>query len=203
MKHHEKLPAIPGTIFFVPLVSIFLFACGGARESTRMSYDPPSIILPSNIKTIAIRRFENTTSLVDSGNKLWLATVDRFIRDGRISYVDDESKADGVIIGTIKYYQKISVSQDVNFVTSEYRLWMIMDLKFLDREKKQYLWEEPNLEQKFTYFSETQPGGKTDEQAKEELWRLFADDAVRRTLDGFGSVTSISPKAVPKTPDHE
>lgn len=180
--------------------SIFLAGCGG----TQSEYVPPAIILPPSIKSIAVKPFENETSVPGIGNKLWLATTDEFIRDGRIAYVEDVNKADGVVVGTIKQYRETELSHDQNLVPLEYQLWIVMDLKFLDRKNNQYLWEEPLLEQKYRYFTETQPGGKTVEEAREELWSRFSTDIVRRTIEGFGSVTSSSPRAVPKeqTPDN-
>jgi hypothetical protein len=172
-----------------------LSGCGAEGE-----YQAPAIILPPNIKSISVRPFENETSQPAIGNKLWLAVTDEFIRDGRIAYSDKEEKADGVVIGTIKQYRETALNYDSNLVPIEYQLWIIMDLKFLDKANNQYLWHEPYLEQKFRYFAETQPGGKTVEEAREELWSRFANDIVRRTIEGFGSVTSSSPRAVPKDP---
>ncbi len=172
-----------------------LTGCGAEGQ-----YQAPAIILPPNIKSIAVRPFENESSQPAIGNKLWLATTNEFIRDGRIAYSDDEKKADGIVVGTIKQYRETALNYDSNLVPTEYQLWIIMDLKFLDRNNNQYLWEEKALEQKLRYFAETVPGGKTVEEAREELWERFANDIVRRTVEGFGSVTSSSPRGVPKDP---
>ena len=176
--------------------TLFLNGCSG----TEAEYQPPAIILPPHIKSIAVRPFENHTSQPGIESKLWLATTDEFIRDGRIRYSDAEDKADGVVIGIIKQYRETELSHDVNLVPLQYQIWVVMDLKFLDRTNNQYLWEEPLLEQKLSYFTETSPGGKTVEDAREELWARFASDIVRRTIEGFGTVTSSSPRAVPKDP---
>jgi hypothetical protein len=180
--------------FALAALAFQLTGCGG----TQSEYVPPSIILPPHIKSIAVKPFENETSQPGISNKLWLATTDEFIRDGRIAYSNDENKADGVVVGTIKQYRETELSHDANLVPLEYQLWIVMDLKFLDKTNNQYLWEEPLLEQKLRYFTETQPGGKTVEEAREELWDRFATDIVRRTVEGFGTVTSSSPRAVPK-----
>ena len=177
----------------VSLASLFS-GCSGIRSE----YVPPAIILPAHIKSIAVSAFENETSQPGIGNKLWLAVTDEFIRDGRIAYTDKEGQADGVVIGTVKRYVETELSHDVNLVPTEYQLWVIMDLRFLDRANNQYLWEEPDLEQKLRYFVETEPGGKTVEEAREELWERFANDIVRRTIEGFGTVTGSSPRAVPR-----
>lgn len=181
---------------WAPAALLLLAGCGGIESE----YQPPHVIIPPHIKTLAVRPFDNQTSQPAIGNKLWLAVTDEFIRDGRIAYVSDESKADGIVVGTIKQYHETELSHDVNLVPLEYQLWIIMDLKFLDRSNNQYMWEEPLLEQKLRYFTETAPGGKTTEEAREELWDRFATDIVKRTVEGFGTVTSSSPRAVPKDP---
>jgi hypothetical protein len=168
--------------------------CGGMEAD----YDASAVIIPQHITKIAVKPFGNETSQPGTGNKLWLATTDEFIRDGRIAYTDDISEAQGVVEGTVKQYREMEISYDVNLVPREYQLWVIMDLKFLDQTTNQYLWHEPLLEQKMTYFVETEPGGMTVEEAREELWDRFANDIVRRTIEGFGTVTSSSPRALPK-----
>jgi hypothetical protein len=185
-----------GSIPAAVLLLTGLIGCSGMTSN----YEAPAIILPASIKSIAVRPFENETSQPDIGNKLWLATTDEFIRDGRIAYNDKEALADGIVVGTISQYRETALSYDTNLVPLEYQLWIIMDLKFLDRHNNQYLWHEPYLEQKFRYFAETAPGGMTVESAREELWKRFASDIVRRTIEGFGSVTSSSPRGVPKDP---
>ncbi len=184
--------AVVATAFALTVIA----GCGGVESQ----YQGSSVILPANIKSIAVRPFENETSQPAINNKLWLATTDEFIRDGRIAYSADEKKADGVVVGTIRQYRETALSYDTNLVPLEYQLWIIMDLKFLDTKNNQYLWHEPYIEQKLRYFAETAPGGETVEQAREELWQRFANDIVRRTIEGFGSVTSSSPRSVPKDP---
>jgi len=181
-------------LFFLFAVPLLMGGCAGVKSD----YVPPAIIIPAHIKSISVRAFENHTAQTGIGNKLWLAVTDEFIRDGRIGYVDNEAKADSVVIGTFKNYIETELSHDQNLVPLEYQLWVIIDLKFLDRSKNQYLWEESHLEQKLRYFAETEPGGKTVEEAREELWERFANDIVRRTVEGFGTVTGSSPRGVPK-----
>ena len=89
--------------------------CGG----TQSEYTPPAVILPPNIKSIAVKPFGNQTSQTSIGNKLWLATTDEFIRDGRIAYIDDQEKADGVVEGVITQYRETELSHDANLVPIE------------------------------------------------------------------------------------
>lgn len=192
MKRIESLQVFLMAGVIAPLV---FSGCGGG---VRSEYVQSVMVLPPHIKTIAIAPFENETSKQISGNKLWLAVRDKFTRDGRISYVDDIDKADAIVQGTIKHFHETALRRDTNFIPREYQLWIIMDVKLLDRKENAYLWEEPLLEQKYTYQIETEPGGKTQEEAREEMWARYSSDIVKRTLDGFGSVTSVSPRAVPQ-----
>src|ERR1043166_4973123 len=102
---HRSLP-----LAAIGFFSFFLSGC----NSMQSEYTPPSIIIPPNIKSIAVKPFENETSQPGIGNKLWLATTDEFIRDGRIAYNDDEKKADGVVVGTIKQYRETALAYDSN-----------------------------------------------------------------------------------------
>jgi hypothetical protein len=47
---------------------------------------------------------------------------------------------------------------------------------------------------------ETKPGGIPEEEAREILWDLFARDIVKRTIEGFGSVSGASERKVPTKP---
>lgn len=178
------------------LGSFFLFTgCSGFEAD----YDPANVIIPQHIKAIAVKPFGNETSQPGIGNKLWLATTQEFISDGRIRYTDTINQAQGLIEGTVMQYRETELSFDQNLIPREYQLWVVMNLKFIDTTENKYIWEEPNLEQKLRYFVETEPGGLTQEEAREQLWERFAQDIVRRTIEGFGTVTGSSPREVPRT----
>lgn len=175
-------------------ILFFLSGCGG----TQSEYIAPVIVLPPHIKSIGISPIKNDTSQTFAENKFYLAVREKFVRDGRVAYIDDLERADASVIITVKHFHETVLVRDVNFIPREYQLWLILDVKLLDRKENRFLWEEPLLEQKFRYAIETEPGGKTPEQAREEIWTRYASDIVKRTLDGFGSVTSVSPRSVPQ-----
>src|SRR5439155_18874843 len=76
-----------------------------------------------------------------------------------------------------------------------------VNVSFYDKIRNQTLWTEPNLEEILTYFSASSnnPGALTDVEAQQKLWNQFAVDITTRTLEGFGTVTGASDKAVPKS----
>jgi hypothetical protein len=171
------------------------FAFLGCGEG--VPYAGPAVILPSHIRKIAIRPIVNKTQFYGLEEKLKLRLEEEFIRDGRLPYVSNEAEADGYVVGEIINYIKEPISFDSNHVVEEYKLWILMDIKFVDRTTNAMLWEEPRLGEEYRYFVETKPGGATEDQAREYLWDLFSRDIVKRTVDGFGSVSGASDRKAP------
>ncbi len=178
------------------LLAVFFGGCAGEGLYT----SAPALILPSHIRSIAVRPFVNKTQFFGLEEKLRLRVEEEFIVDGRLPYVNKESEADGVVVGEIVRYIKEPISYDANHVVEEYKLWVIINLSFIDRVNNVRLWEEPRLEQEYRYFVETKPGGVTEEEARELLWDLFARDIVKRTIEGFGAVSGASRRKISDAP---
>ncbi len=159
-------------------------------------YEPAPSILPPHIRKINVRPFANKTQFFGLEEKLWLGVTNEFIRDGRIATVSNESEADGVGVGEINRYILQPVSYDQNLVVQEYKLTVLVNLQFIDRVTNTLLWEEPRLEQNFQFFVETRPGGLSEEEARNKVWDLFSRDIVKRTIEGFGTVTGASPRKI-------
>lgn len=157
-----------------------------------------NLTLPPHIQRVSLRPFQNRTQFFGLEDKLRLRVEQEFIRDGRLPYVSTEATADGIVEGEIVNYIKQVTTYDAANQPLEYRLWVIMDVRFIDRVENRVLWEEKRLEGDYVYVVETQPAGLTEEEARERLWDLFARDIVKRTLEGFGSVTGASERKVPE-----
>lgn len=171
-----------------------LAGCGEMSE-----YRGPAVLtVPTHIQKIYVRAFRNRTQFFGLEDKLRLRVEQEFIRDGRLPYAGSEDKADGFVDGEIVNYIRQVTTYDGNNQPLEYRLWVIMNLRFFDRVKNLALWEEPRMEGEYTYMVETEAGGMTEDEARDRLWDLFARDIVKRTLEGFGSVTGASEKKVPE-----
>ena len=140
----------------------------------------------ADVKNVTVRAFTNKTQEKNLEKKLWSAVTDQLIRDRRISYASDEAESDGVIVGTIKRFEETELKHHEDANLSEFRLSIAMDLKFYDRAKKQFVWEEPMLERRFTYVGESKPGGQASEQARNELCDRFALDIVRQVMERLG-----------------
>ena len=181
--------------------SLLLAGCG----TSEFYGGPAPAILPAHIQKIAVRpvvRRVDTPghNIVGWEDLLRLRIQEELIRDGRFTLVNDEKDADGVLYGEVTRILFQPLSYDANNVVQELKLWVVMDIGFLDRVENKTLWEEPRLEQEFLYFVSTQPGGLTDEEARDELWDRFSRDVVKRMIEGFGSVTGASEKKISSEP---
>lgn len=170
-----------------------LLGCGELSEGRA----PVNVILPVGINKIGLRTFKNKTQYFGLEDRFRLRVEQEMIRDGRFPFAGVESEADAFIQGEIVNYIPQVVTYDTNNQPIEYRLWVIINVSFFDKRENRVLWEEPRLEQTYRYFVETQTGGMTEDEAREIVWDYFARDIVKRTVEGFGSVTGASSKKVP------
>ncbi|MBI4656758.1 MAG: hypothetical protein HY746_08450 [Elusimicrobia bacterium] len=178
---------------FLAFAAIILSACAGSD----ILYRPAGQKLPQHIKRISVRPFINKTERLGLEEKLTLKVIDEFLKNGEYG-IADENSSHGVVIGEIAHYLSTPIQYDVNLVPTVYKINIIASVKFLDKSNpNHYIWEEPAMQASMLFSAPTLPGGMTEEQAREELWKTLAKDIVLRTVQGFGSATSISQKKLP------
>ena len=181
---------------------LFVFAAlGFGAISCASPYDPAPQILPEHIRKVFIRPVINNTNQFGIETKLTLAINDEILRDGRLSIVNTEAEANGIITAEIRRYILQPLTYDANMITEQYKLWVIVNVSFIDRENNVTLWTEPNMEGIQIYLDKTNSGGAggsmSEEEAREMVWEKLSRDIVKRTIRGFGSVTSVSERKVP------
>lgn len=165
-------------------------------DKFKQEYKPQAQTLPQHIKKIAVRAFENTTSVFGLEDKLYLKVYDEFIHDTRLSVVD-EANADGVIVGQITHYILQPLTYGANSQVNQYKLRVLVDLYFIDKVNNVTLWEEKGLEGVTLFYAATEPGGMTEEQARDIVWELIAGKIYRRVMEGFGSVSGAPENKIP------
>ncbi|HBE88377.1 MAG TPA: hypothetical protein DDW67_04470 [Elusimicrobia bacterium] len=176
------------------ILSVFLMsACAGGPD---VVYRPADQKMPQHIKRVAVRPFVNKTQQFGLEEKLTLKVIDEFLKNGEYGTVQ-ESGAEGVVVGEITHYILTPIQYDVNLVPTVYKLNVLVHVRLLDRAANRYLWEEPAMQATKMYSAPTMPGGLTEESARAFLWEILAKDIVRRTVEGFGSVSSASQKKIP------
>lgn len=168
---------------------LFLFSC--------QSYQSSVHVLPPHVKTIAVKTFDNKTNIFGLEELLRFELNNELLRDGRFSITNEIQQSDGYIDGEIVYYILQPIAYGENFEPQQYKLRLIVNLKFIDRINNVILWEEPNIEEVLFYSVPTLPGGITEEEAKRTIVASMAKKIYLRTIEGFGTVTGKSYKKVP------
>lgn len=173
-------------IFLLGLI-LPLMACNTLQGE--MYYRPNAQIMPQHIKKIHVRPIINRTEVFALEDRLVVEVVDEFLRNGEYS-ITQEDQADGILAGEILRYILIPVQYDTQLVPTVYRMEVLLNLRFIDKNSQETIWQEPALQQVYNFSASTLEGGMTEEQAREELWKNFAKMIVKRTVEGFGSVGS-------------
>ena len=165
------------SLIFVLVSSCVLSSCGYTQKAH----------LPNDIKTIAVPTFKNEIPPRDQfayqpGLEIELTNAirDRFIFDGNLKVVD-ESKADAILEGSIVSYEQEGLRFDRLESVDEYRLFLVVKFKLIDRRTKKVLIEEPNFSGRTEFFVSQRPGSnrkKTTDSATFDLARSLVDRIV-------------------------
>jgi hypothetical protein len=184
----KKIRSVLGyaIIIFVALVS----GCASP-------YTPAPQILPAHIRKIFISPIINNTTQYGLEEKLKLRITDEFIRDGRLEVVNDEAQSNGNLVVEITRYILQPITYDQNLVTQQYKLWILLNAYFVDKVDNVTLWKEPNLEGIQIFYNATLQNGISEEEARELIWDKLSRDIVKRTIQGFGSVSGANEKKIP------
>jgi hypothetical protein len=175
---------------FILSVSISALLCGcAALDAEQAYYRPNDQIMPQHIMKLHVRPFINRTNVFALEDRLSIEVVDEFLRNGTYN-IANEGAADGVLAGEIIRYILVPIQYDSQLVPTVYRMEALLNVKLLDKQTQATVWQEPALLQVYTYSSSTLPGGMTEEAARGQMWKNFAKMIVKRTVEGFGSVSS-------------
>jgi len=168
-------------------------------------YEPAVQLLPEHIKKVYVKPFGNNTNQFGIESKFTNEVIEEIINSGRLSLVNKEKDADGVLTVTIKRYILQPLTYDINNVAEQYKMWIIASVSLVDNDNNVTLWTEPNMEgiQIYRDINRRPSGedsiydGMSEEEAREIVWIKMSRNIVRRVIKGFGSATSISEKKVP------
>ena len=95
----------------------------------------------SEIKTIAVAPFENTTDQYELTDRLTEIVIDAFIADGNMKVVS-ESKADAVLHGTLTRYERVPHVFDESDQVQQYKVVMAFDIALKKPQDDSDLWKE-------------------------------------------------------------
>jgi hypothetical protein len=184
---------------FAYLSAFFLFI---TLSSCASPYGRAVQLLPEHIKKVYVKPFENNTNQFGLESEFTNEVIEEIINSGRLSLVNEEEDADGVLTVTIKTYILQPLTYDINNVAEQYKMWIIASVSLVDNDNNVTLWSEPNMEgiQIYRDINRRPSGedsisdGMSEEEARQIVWIKMSRNIARRVSKGFVSATSISGK---------
>jgi len=169
-------------IIWLFIWSGFICGCG--------IYEPIEVV-PDHIQTFRINPVKNKTQQIGLTSDLTEEVINEIVKEGRLTVVsspDADSSLDIIIIE----YSKIPIAYDENFIAQEYKLNMIINLKFYDHIKKLKLWEDVRenltggIETWVKYYVGTDTEfPETEEEARQRLVQDIAKKILHRIVYGW------------------
>jgi hypothetical protein len=179
---------------FVVILFIILSSCASP-------YEPAVQLLPEHIKKVYVKPFGNNTNQFGIESKFMNEVIEEIINSGRLSLVNKEEDADGILMVTIKRYILQPLTYDVNNVAEQYKMWIIANASLVDNGNNSItLWTEPNIEGIQIYRDINRRPSEGDsigyemseEEARQIVWIKMSRNIVRRVAGSFDSATSMS-----------
>ncbi|GHT50667.1 hypothetical protein AGMMS49990_03470 [Endomicrobiia bacterium] len=152
----------------------------------------------TNVKKVYVKPFINNTNQPSLEVKFTNEVMNEIMGTGRLSLVDNEAEADGIIMVTI-----IKYTLKPHTTPGKYKLLVIADVSLIDKNNNATLWAKHDMEGTETYEDSSKNSadavgdGMTEEEARQLVWEKMSKKIVRSVVKEFKSVTSGSEKKVP------
>ncbi len=140
------------TTVAIVAMSAVLASLGGCGYSVRGQ-------LPAHIKTVAVPMFVNRTSEPRVESFLTTAIVRAFSTDGRLEVVRP-GDADSILEGEVVQYTLAPIAFDPSANVTEYRLSVVLNLRFRDTRERKTLLDQTNVSE-YSDFQVTGPVSST------------------------------------------
>jgi len=144
-------------------------------------YGFSSSLLPGHIKSVSVPLLENRTDRGELSTALADSLTEAFI-DNHTLKVVGEKAADSELDGTILEYRRVPFTVGADEQVLEYRVEIILEVRFVDLRKNKILWEEPRLGQWDTYSF---VNGETEQMGIGRVLEKLVEDILNRTVEGW------------------
>ena len=171
------------------LIALFIaicFSCFSCGYTTRGT-------LPGHLRTIYVEPFKNSVAYTTETNRqVYLpllevnvrnAVINRYLLDGYLKIADPE-KADLILKGELKGFQRDELRTSDNEDVEEYRITITVSLELKDTVKNEIKWTEPSFSGDATYAL-TGSLAKSESTAIDEAIKDLARRVVERTFDDW------------------
>jgi hypothetical protein len=101
--------------------------------------------IPDHIKTIIIPDFENKTTRFQADQFITFAVRDEFIKRSNLVLVENESRADSILEGTITQFDVKPLSYAEDASANFYRVAISISVRFIDLKSNEIIFEGQNI----------------------------------------------------------
>jgi hypothetical protein len=133
----------------------------------------------SDIKSLAIERFENDTDQYELTDRMTDVVIDAFLADGNLKVLPRDN-ADAILIGTLRSYSRAPSDFDENDEVISYSVTMTFDIALRKRGEDSDMWQEI-MNQQGIYTVATQ----TEQDAQDEAISLLVQEIINRTTKSW------------------
>lgn len=133
----------------------------------------------SEIKSLAIERFENDTDQYELTDRMTDVVIDAFLSDGNLKVLPRDN-ADAILTGTLKNYTRAPADYDENDEVISYSVKMTFDIALRKRGADSDMWEQL-MTQEGIYTVATQ----TEQDAQNEAISLLVQDIINKTTKSW------------------
>jgi hypothetical protein len=144
-------------------------------------YGFSSSLLPGHIKSVSVPLFENRTDRGQLSTALADSLTEAFI-DNHTLKVVGEKAADSQLEGTIVEYRRTPFTVGADEQVLEYRVEIVLEIRFVDLRKNSILWEKERMGQWDTYSF---VNGETEELGIGRVLTKLVKDILNGTIEGW------------------
>ncbi len=146
-------------------------------------------VLPPELKTLYVDRFQNLTSWTDMDQRLSEAVTAEWVRRRRLQLVEKRSEADVVLSGVITSIGVTPVSFDSRGRATEYQMTLTTSARLVDErgDEPKPLWEDRAFSRRISYSVDPNAVDYFDRQleAMDQVAAEYARGLVSSVLEGF------------------
>ncbi|MDR0485942.1 MAG: LPS assembly lipoprotein LptE [Elusimicrobiota bacterium] len=167
-------------------VFVFFLAFVGCLEYSAKdnSYSMPA-------KKIFIRAVQNNTNQYGLEANLTVTLSDEALNDSRVSFVNSEYEADGILSIVIRRYILRPLTYDANMAAEQYKMWVVTEVSMTNAKDNVEMWKE-NMEAIHIYLdSDKSSSGKessdavSEQDARTAAWEKLSRRIIRRIVKGY------------------
>jgi len=133
----------------------------------------------SDIKSIAIERFENSTAELELADQMTDFVIDAFLEDGTFKVVSRDN-ADAILIGTFKNYHRQPFDYDESNNVTSYSVKMDFEIILKKPNEEADIWKE-TMSQEGIYLVDTE----TEEDARLRAIGRLIESIINRTTKSW------------------